>query len=871
MITGKAYKPKDVEEKWLAKWKKNNRYSSQPSNKSPYTIVIPPPNVTGILHMGHMLNNTIQDILIRKARLDGFNACWVPGTDHASIATEAKVVKMLKEKNINKHEISRSEFIDHAWEWTNKHGGIIMDQLKRIGCSCDWTRTKFTLDDDLSESVIEMFIKLFKDGLIYRDKRIVNWDPEAKTTLSNEEVIYVEKDSKLFFLKYKIQDSDEYISVATTRPETIFGDSAIAINPNDKRYKKLKGSKVIIPIVNRLIPIVFDEMVEKDFGTGCLKVTPAHSEKDFSIGIKHKLECIDIFNDDATLNKNGQHYNGLDRFLARKKIVAELDEKKLLLDTKKYKNKLSMSERTSCIVEPKLSIQWFLKMDLLSKPALDAVINDEIKFYPKKYVNTYKHWMENIRDWNISRQLYWGHRIPVYYCNKNKSKFVVAKSRNEAVEEFKKIDSNIDTREIFQENDVLDTWFSSWLWPISVFDGVRKPKNNDVNYYYPTSTIVTGPDIIFFWIARMVISGLYLRDEKPFENVYFTGIVRDNKGKKMSKQLGNSPDPIELIEKYGADSVRIGLLFSAPAGNDLLFDESLCVQGRNFTNKLWNAFRLFETFKVSGELDQKDSTIQAIKWFESKYNLKVNKINQCFKNFKISEALMIIYKLVWDDFCSIFLEIVKPKFGNELSQESSLVIKSYFNKILVLIHPFMPFISEELFVKLNTKKEIISENLIWPKSGSIDNSFLRDFDDLILIVTKVRNFKKQKNISFKDELSIFHQNKNINESLSSVFKKLTNCKLIFSEDLDSKDLSTIVVGKYKYIVDFNQDTKEDDIIELRKALDYNLGFKDIIEKKLSNSKFIENAPNNVIKGERNKLDDFLKKIEIIKQTISKKN
>ncbi len=871
MITGKAYKPKDVEEKWLAKWKKNNRYSSQPSNKSPYTIVIPPPNVTGILHMGHMLNNTIQDILIRKARLDGFNACWVPGTDHASIATEAKVVKMLKEKNINKHEISRSEFIDHAWEWTNKHGGIIMDQLKRIGCSCDWTRTKFTLDDDLSESVIEMFIKLFKDGLIYRDKRIVNWDPEAKTTLSNEEVIYVEKDSKLFFLKYKIQDSDEYISVATTRPETIFGDSAIAINPNDKRYEKLKGSKVIIPIVNRLIPIVFDEMVEKDFGTGCLKVTPAHSEKDFSIGIKHKLECIDIFNDDATLNKNGQHYNGLDRFLARKKIVAELDEKKLLLDTKKYKNKLSMSERTSCIVEPKLSIQWFLKMDLLSKPALDAVINDEIKFYPKKYVNTYKHWMENIRDWNISRQLYWGHRIPVYYCNKNKSKFVVAKSRNEAIEEFKKIDSNIDTREIFQENDVLDTWFSSWLWPISVFDGVRKPKNNDVNYYYPTSTIVTGPDIIFFWIARMVISGLYLRDEKPFENVYFTGIVRDNKGKKMSKQLGNSPDPIELIEKYGADSVRIGLLFSAPAGNDLLFDESLCVQGRNFTNKLWNAFRLFETFKVSGELDQKDSTIQAIKWFESKYNLKVNKINQCFKNFKISEALMIIYKLVWDDFCSIFLEIVKPKFGNELSQESSLLIKSYFNKILVLIHPFMPFISEELFVKLNTKKEIISENLIWPKSGSIDNSFLRDFDDLILIVTKVRNFKKQKNISFKDELSIFHQNKNINESLSSVFKKLTNCKLIFSEDLDSKDLSTIVVGKYKYIVDFNQDTKEDDIIELRKALDYNLGFKDIIEKKLSNSKFIENAPNNVIQGERNKLDDVLKKIEIIKQTISKKN
>ena len=746
-----------------------------------------------------------------------------------------------------------------------------MDQLKRIGCSCDWSRTKFTLDDDLSESVIEMFIKLFKDGLIYRDKRIVNWDPEAKTTLSNEEVIYVEKDAKLFFLKYKIQDSDEYISVATTRPETIFGDTAIAINPNDKRYKKLKGSKVIIPIVNRLIPIVFDEMVEKDFGTGCLKVTPAHSEKDFSIGIKHKLESIDIFNDDATLNKNGQHYNGLDRFLARKKIVAELDENKLLLDIKKYKNKVSISERTSCVVEPKLSSQWFLKMDLLSKPALDAVINDEIKFYPKKYVNTYKHWMENIRDWNISRQLYWGHRMPIYYCNKNKSKFVVAKSKNEAVKEFKKIDSNIDIREIYQENDVLDTWFSSWLWPISVFDGVRKPKNNDVNYYYPTSTIVTGPDIIFFWIARMVIGGLYLRNEKPFENVYFTGIVRDNKGKKMSKQLGNSPDPIELIEKYGADSVRIGLLFSAPAGNDLLFDESLCVQGRNFTNKLWNAYRLFESFKVTNKLGQKDSTIQAIKWFELKYNLKVKKINRCFKNFKISEALMIIYKLVWDDFCSIFLEIVKPKFGDELSQESSLIIKSFFNKILVLIHPFMPFISEELFEKLNIKKEIISENLIWPKSGPTDNSFLLDFDDLIKVVSKVRNFKKQKNIGFKDELSIYHQNTNINESLSSVFKKLTNCKLIFSEDLDSKDLSTIVVGKYKYILDFNQESSEDDIKELRKALDYNLGFKNIIEKKLSNSKFVENAPKNVIQVERNKLEDVLKKIEIIKQTISNKN
>ena len=719
MSTEKTYSPKDVELKWLDKWKTNNNYSSNPNDKNPYTIVIPPPNVTGILHMGHMLNNTIQDILIRKARLDGLNACWIPGTDHASIATEAKVVNMLKEKNINKHEISRSEFIEYAWDWTNKHGGIIIDQLKRIGCSCDWNRTKFTLDDDLSESVIDMFIKLFNDGYVYRDKKIVNWDPEARTTLSNEEVIYIEKESKLYFLKYKIENSEEYISVATTRPETIFGDTAVAVNPKDKRYKKLKGKNLVVPIVNRVIPLVFDELVEKDFGTGCLKVTPAHSEKDFEIGLKHKLDIIDVFNDDATLNKNGLHYDGLDRFVVRKKILTELEEKNQLIETKKYKNKISISERTFCIVEPKLSTQWFLKMKSLSKPALDAVMNNDIKFYPKKYVNTYKHWMENVRDWNISRQLYWGHRIPVFYSDENKSKFVVAKSKDEAVAKFNEMGVNIDNTQIFQENDVLDTWFSSWLWPISVFDGVRNPKNHDISYYYPTSTIVTGPDIIFFWIARMVVSGLYLRNKKPFENVYFTGIVRDNKGKKMSKQLGNSPDPIELIEKYGADSVRIGLLFSAPAGNDLLFDESLCVQGRNFTNKIWNAFRLFESFKVSKKLKQNDRSHEAIKWFESKFNLKLNEIDLCFKNFKISESLMIIYKLVWDDFCSVFLEIVKPKYGEELSEESSIIIKSYFNKILVLINPFMPFLSEELFEKINNK-EIISENLKWPKSKNID-------------------------------------------------------------------------------------------------------------------------------------------------------
>jgi valyl-tRNA synthetase len=867
MSTEKTYSPKDVELKWLDKWKTNNNYSSSPNDKSPYTIVIPPPNVTGILHMGHMLNNTIQDILIRKARLDGLNACWVPGTDHASIATEAKVVNMLKEKNINKHEISREEFIDHAWDWTNKHGGIIIEQLKRIGCSCDWDRTKFTLDDDLSESVIDMFIKLYNDGYVYRDKKIVNWDPEARTTLSNEEVIYVEKESKLYFLKYKIENSEEYIIVATTRPETIFGDTAVAINPKDNRYKKLKGKNLVVPIVNKVIPVVFDELVEKDFGTGCLKVTPAHSEKDFKIGLKHKLDIIDVFNDDATLNKNGLHYDGLDRFVVRKKILIELEENNQLIETKKYKNKVSISERTSCIVEPKLSTQWFLKMKSLSKPALDAVMNNDIKFYPKKYVNTYKHWMENVRDWNISRQLYWGHRIPVFYSDENKSKFVVAKSKNEAVAKFNEMGVNTEKTKIFQENDVLDTWFSSWLWPVSVFDGVRNPNNDDISYYYPTSTIVTGPDIIFFWIARMVVSGLYLRNNKPFENVYFTGIVRDNKGRKMSKQLGNSPDPIELIEKYGADSVRIGLLFSAPAGNDLLFDESLCTQGRNFTNKIWNAFRLFESFKVSDKLKQNDRTLEAIKWFESKFNLKLNEIDYCFKNFKISELLMIIYKLVWDDFCSVFLEIVKPKYGEELSEESSIVIKSYFNKILVLIHPFMPFLSEELFEKINNH-DIISENLKWPKPNDIDSTLLQNFDDLIQVVSKVRNFKKQNNLGFKDELSVFHQNKNINESLSSVFEKLTNCKLIY-KDVETNVSSSIVIGKFKYGIDFNKENSDDDIIELNKDLEYNLGFKKILENKLSNEKFINKAPEKVIQNERDKLNDVLKKIDIINETLDK--
>ena len=668
----KVYNARQVEAEWLERWGEKDLFKSIPDHRTPYTIVIPPPNVTGILHMGHMLNNTIQDILIRRARLRDFNVCWVPGTDHASIATEAKVVKMLRDQGITKNDISREKFLDHAWEWTNKHGGLILNQLKRIGCSCDWTRTKFTLDEDLSESVIDTFIKLFDEGYLYRDKKIVNWDPEAKTTLSNEEVIYKEEETELYYLKYKIVGSNDYLSIATTRPETIFGDTAVAVNPNDKRYKKLKNKKLIVPIVNREIPIVFDDSVEIDFGTGCLKVTPAHSEKDFLIGKKHNLEIIDVFNDDASLNEHAMDFAGKDRFKVKKEIIEQLNDKGLISKIENYKHNIALSERTNCVVEPKLSLQWFVKMKELAKPALDAVLSGEVKFHPKKYINVYRNWMENIRDWNISRQLYWGHRIPVFYLKKDNSKFVVAKNIKEALKKFKSKFDNHDVtiKDLIQDDDVLDTWFSSWLWPISVFDGVREPENEDINYYYPTSDIVTGPDILFFWIARMIMSGYYFRGKKPFNNVYFTGLVRDEKGRKMSKQLGNSPDPIELIENYGADGVRIGLLFSAPAGNDLLFDTKLCEQGKNFSNKIWNAFRLINGFEISNQKDQELHEIAAIKWFNEELNLKINAINDAFDKFKISEALMITYKLVWDDFCSTFLEIVKPKFGEKISQKT---------------------------------------------------------------------------------------------------------------------------------------------------------------------------------------------------------
>ena len=862
----KVYNARQVEAEWLERWGEKDLFKSVPDHRTPYTIVIPPPNVTGILHMGHMLNNTIQDILIRRARLRDFNVCWVPGTDHASIATEAKVVKMLRDQGITKSDISREKFLDHAWEWTNKHGGLILNQLKRIGCSCDWTRTKFTLDEDLSDSVIDTFIRLFDEGYLYRDKKIVNWDPEAKTTLSNEEVIYKEEETELYYLKYKIVGSNDYLSIATTRPETIFGDTAVAVNPNDKRYKKLKNKKLIVPIVNREIPIVFDDSVEIDFGTGCLKVTPAHSEKDFLIGKKHNLEIIDVFNDDASLNEHAMDFAGKDRFKVKKEIIEQLNDQSLISKIENYNHNIALSERTSCVVEPKLSLQWFVKMKELAKPALDAVLSGEVKFHPKKYINVYRNWMENIRDWNISRQLYWGHRIPVFYLKKDNSKFVVAKNIKEALKKFKSKFDNHDVtiKDLIQDDDVLDTWFSSWLWPISVFDGVREPENEDINYYYPTSDIVTGPDILFFWIARMIMSGYYFRGKKPFNNVYFTGLVRDEKGRKMSKQLGNSPDPIELIENYGADGVRIGLLFSAPAGNDLLFDTKLCEQGKNFSNKIWNAFRLINGFEISNEKDQELHEIAAIKWFNEELNLKINAINDAFDKFKISEALMITYKLVWDDFCSTFLEIVKPKFGEKISQKTISEINSLFNKILSILHPFMPFISSEI----QSKSIHEDQNLEWPKSRNADNKIIGNFEHVNELITKIRNFKKTNSIGFKDSIKIYYQNKILDGQLKSVLEKLTNCELIQSKTNESSKMNSILVGKHNYFIKSDKKLSEADILKVKEDLDYNIGFKNILEKKLSNKKFVDNAPNQVIENEKKKLDDINSKISSLENKLN---
>ena len=865
----KNFDAKKLESKWYKFWMENNYFDSIPNEKKPYTIVIPPPNVTGILHMGHMLNNTIQDILIRKARLQGFNACWVPGTDHASIATEAKVVEKLKNEGIDKSELTREEFLQHAWNWTDKHGGLILEQLKKLGCSCDWKRTKFTLDSEMSESVIKVFIDLFEKKLIYKGFRMVNWDPQAKTTLSNEEVIYEEEQSKIFYIKYKILNSSETISVATTRPETIFGDTAIAVNPNDERYHKFEGMKAIIPILNKEIPIIKDDYVDSEFGTGCLKVTPAHSENDKIIGDKHKLEIVDILNDDGTLNDFGLHYNGLDRFVVRDKISDELKKINSLIKVEPYLTNVGKSERTKCIIEPKLSEQWFLKMEDISKPALNAVNRDDVKLFPKKFKNTYRNWMENIRDWNISRQLWWGHQIPVYYFKSNRKYFVVAENIEKAVEKARKKSGNnsIEKKDLEQDNDVLDTWFSSWIWPISVFDGIRNPTNKDFNYYYPTNDLVTGPDILFFWVARMIVSGFELKKLKPFNSVYFTGLVRDKQGRKMSKQLGNSPDAIKLINDFGADSVRVGLLLSAPAGNDLLFDESLCKQGKNFSNKIWNSYRLIKSWEVSSSVNQNDYCKAGIEWFENKFDSKLIEIDDHFKKYRISDALMSIYKLVWDDFCSWYLEIIKPSFGLPIDNITYRNTLLFLEKCLIVLHPFMPFISEEIWsgIKNSDDNPLIIKN--WPKSKKIDNTLLKDFSHISNLVSGIRKYRNENGISYKDKIELFSLHR-IKSNNKSIVLKLANTEII--GDFSNKDLNvdSLIIDSNEYFIN-NFSNSKSDIKKINEDLKHNKAFLKSVQSKLKNKRFIENAPDNVVNNEKKKEADIKIKIKMLELKLKK--
>ena len=865
----KNFDAKNLESKWYKFWLDNNYFDSSPNEREPYTIVIPPPNVTGILHMGHMLNNTIQDILVRRARLKGFNACWVPGTDHASIATEAKVVEKLKKDGIDKNDLSREEFLKHAWEWTHTHGGLILEQLKKLGCSCDWKRTKFTLDSEMSESVIKVFVDLFEKGLIYKGSRMVNWDPQAKTTLSNEEVIYEEEKSKIFYIKYKISDSLETISVATTRPETIFGDTAIAVNPKDKRYQKYQGMKAVIPILNKEIPIISDKYVDSEFGTGCLKVTPAHSENDKMIGDKHKLEIVDVLNDDGTLNEFGLHYQGLDRFVVRSKISEELKKISALVKVEPYLTKIGKSERTKCVIEPRLSEQWFLKMKNISKPALKAVNDDEVKLFPKKFKNTYRNWMENIRDWNISRQLWWGHQIPVYYLDSSKKDFVVAENINKAIEKARKKSGNskLEIKDLVQDNDVLDTWFSSWIWPISVFDGIRNPKNNDFNYYYPTNDLVTGPDILFFWVARMIVSGFEIKKSKPFNSVYFTGLVRDKQGRKMSKQLGNSPDALKLISDFGADSVRVGLLLSAPAGNDLLFDESLCQQGKNFSNKIWNSYRLVKSWNVSNSVEQNEASNTAVEWFENKFSSKLIEIDDHFKKYRISDALMTIYKLVWDDYCSWFLEIVKPNQGTPMDSSTYQSTLCFLEKCLIVLHPFMPFISEEIWsgIKNESDEPLIVKN--WPTPSKIDNLLLRDFDHISNLVTNIRKYRNEKGISYKERIELYSSSFLKNKNKSIVIK-LANS--VINKDSSEKDLYgiSLIVDSKEYFVK-NYVESEDDLKKIEEDLKYNLGFLKSIQSKLNNKRFVENAPEIVVENEKKKEEDTKVKIKMLELKLKK--
>ncbi|ESU25241.1 valyl-tRNA ligase [Flavobacterium enshiense DK69] len=866
------FEAKAAEQKWYDYWMKNNYFHSKPDHRTPYTIVIPPPNVTGVLHMGHMLNNTIQDVLIRRARLKGFNACWVPGTDHASIATEAKVVAKLKAEGINKNDLSREEFLKHAWEWTEKYGGTILEQLKQLGCSCDWDRTKFTMDPDMSASVIRSFVDLYNKGWIYRGYRMVNWDPEAKTTLSDEEVIYEERQGKLYHLKYQIEGSNEFVTIATTRPETILGDTAICIHPEDERYQHLKGKKAIVPICNRVIPIIFDEYVDMEFGTGCLKVTPAHDVNDKELGDKHNLEIIDIFNEDATLNSFGLHYAGKDRFVVREEISKELEAIGALAKTETHLNKVGTSERTKAVIEPRLSDQWFLKMEDLVKPAIKAVLEtEEVKLYPSRFNNTYRHWMENIRDWNISRQLWWGQQIPAYFYGEGKEDFVVAETPEAALELAKQKTGNasLQASDLKQDADALDTWFSSWLWPMAVFGGIMNPDNEDFKYYYPTNDLVTGPDILFFWVARMIIAGYEYADEKPFNNVYLTGLVRDKQGRKMSKSLGNSPEPLGLIEKFGADGVRCGLLLSASAGNDILFDEELCNQGKAFANKIWNAFRLIKGWEVA-DIAQPESSKVAIEWYEAKLQKTLAEIEDNFSKYRISDALMATYKLVWDDFCSWFLEMIKPGYQQPIDRTTFDKAIEMLETNLKLLHPFMPFLTEEIWHHIAERTPgqalIIAE---WPKVTSANEALISDFDFATEVISGVRTIRKDKNIPFKDaiELKVVN-NEKVSAFFDSVIMKLGNITALdyVSEKVDGALSYRVKSNEYFIPITGNIDI-DAEIGKLTEELNYIKGFLKSVQAKLSNEKFVAGAPEKVIEMERKKEADALAKITTLEQSL----
>ncbi|WP_417357127.1 valine--tRNA ligase [Flavobacterium sp.] len=863
---------KAAEKKWYDYWMQNNYFHSEPDHRTPYTIVIPPPNVTGVLHMGHMLNNTIQDVLIRRARLKGFNACWVPGTDHASIATEAKVVAKLKEEGINKSDLTREEFLKHAWDWTEKYGGVILDQLKKLGASCDWERTKFTMDPDMSASVIRSFVDLYNKGMIYRGYRMVNWDPEAKTTLSDEEVIYEERQGKLYHLKYKIEGSEDFVVIATTRPETILGDTAICINPNDERYTHLKGKKAIVPIANRVIPIIFDEYVDMEFGTGCLKVTPAHDVNDKELGERHNLEIIDIFNENATLNSFGLHYEGKDRFVVRDEIAKELETIGSLEKIENHLNKVGTSERTKAVIEPRLSDQWFLKMEDLVKPAIKAVLEtEEVKLYPKRFENTYRHWMENIRDWNISRQLWWGQQIPAYYYGEGKEDFVVAETADAALELAKQKTGNaaLTVADLKQDPDALDTWFSSWLWPMAVFGGVMNPENEDFKYYYPTNDLVTGPDILFFWVARMIIAGYEYAGEKPFTNVYLTGLVRDSQRRKMSKSLGNSPDPLDLIEKFGADGVRVGLLLSASAGNDILFDEELCNQGKGFTTKIWNAFRLIKGWEVS-DIEQPEYTKKAIEWYEAKLQKTLVEIEDHFEKYRISDALMAIYRLVWDDFCSWFLEMIKPGYQQPIDRATFNKAIEMLENNLKLLHPFMPFLTEEIWQHIAERTP--EDALIvakWPEVKEVNEKLIADFDLAAEIISGIRTIRKDKNIPFKDTIEVkVINNDNSSDYFDVIVEKLGNVSSFEYVTEKVNGALTFRVKSNEYFIPVSGNVNiEEEIAKLEEELKYNRGFLKSVQAKLSNEKFVSGAPEKVVAIERQKEADALAKIATIEQSL----